>query len=92
MLVGDDHQYNLHSLMEISVTDSFFGLDNVTRNCQTIETFDDCKTRLYLETMREKCRCLPLSVRLSEKVKRCNLNKHCEASSCQLRKVDKSKP
>ena len=67
MLVGEG-QYNLLSLKEITVTDSFLGLDKVTRNCQIIEAFDDCKTKLYIEKIREKCRCLPLSVNLSDKV------------------------
>ena len=61
-------QYNLHSIKEISVTDSFLGLDKVTKNCQVIESFDDCKTRLHNEKIRKKCRCLPLSINLSNKV------------------------
>ena len=67
VLVGEG-QYNLNSLKEISVTDSFLGLDKSTRNCQTIESFNECKTRLQLEKIREKCRCLPLSINLSDKV------------------------
>ena len=62
-------QYNLNNIKEISVTDSFMGLDRDTRKCQNIETFDDCKTRLYIEHLRQECRCLPLSLRLSRKVK-----------------------
>ena len=67
--LSGEGQYNLHSLQEIAVTDSFLGLDRVTRNCQTLESFEDCKTQLYLQTMRDKCRCLPLSINLSDKVK-----------------------
>ena len=33
------------------------------------ETYDDCKTRLYIEHLKQECGCLPLSLRLSEKVK-----------------------
>ena len=62
-------QYNLNNMKEISVTDSFLGLDRDTRNCQNIETYNDCKTRLYVETLRSECGCLPLSLKLSEKVK-----------------------
>ena len=61
-------QYNLNNMKEISVTDSFLGLDRDDRNCQNIETYDSCKTRLYIEKLREKCECLPLSIRLSGKV------------------------
>ena len=62
-------QYNLLSLKEISVTDSFMGLDSETRKCQNVERYDDCKTRLYVEHLREECGCLPLTLRLSGKVK-----------------------
>ena len=45
------------------------GLDKDTRHCQNIETYDDCKTRIYIEHMRKECGCLPLSLRLSREVK-----------------------
>ena len=63
-------QYNLHSLKEIIVTESFIGLNQKTRNCQNDETYSDCKTRHYIKNMRQQCGCLPLSLRLSEKVNR----------------------
>ena len=62
-------QYNLNNIKEISVTDSFMGFDRETRKCQTIETYNDCKTRLHVENLRQECGCLPLSLRMSEKVK-----------------------
>ena len=40
---------------EIFVTDSFLGLNENTRNCQNIETYNDCKTRLYVENLRKEC-------------------------------------
>ena len=61
-------QYNLNNVREISVTDSFLGLDRNTRNCQIIETYNDCKSRLHVENLRKKCGCLPVSLKLSEKV------------------------
>ena len=66
-LLGEG-QYNLLSLKEIKVTDSFLGLDSDTRNCQNIETYNNCTSRLYSETLRQKCGCLPLSLILSEMV------------------------
>ena len=62
-------QYNFHSLKEISVTKSFLGLDRETIKCQNIESYNDCITRLYVRNIRQECGCLPLSLRLSEKVK-----------------------
>ena len=61
-------QYNLNNIKEIAVTSSFMGLDKDNRKCQNIETYDDCKTRLYIEHLRQECKCLPLSLRLSGKV------------------------
>ena len=60
--------FNLNSVKYISVTDSFLGLDRAVKKCQSIETIDNCKTRLYTEKMRKNCGCMPLSLRLSEKV------------------------
>ena len=62
-------QYNFLSLKEISVTESFMGLDRDTIKCQNIESYNDCKTRLYVRKIRNECGCLPLSLRLSEQVK-----------------------
>ena len=61
-------QYNLQSLKEIVVTDSFMGLARDARKCQNIETVDECTTRLYVENFRQQCGCLPLTLKMSEKV------------------------
>ena len=45
------------------------GLDRETKNCQDVEAYDDCKTKSYVENLRQECGCLPLALRLSEKVK-----------------------
>ena len=65
----EEGQYNLNNLKEISVTDSFMGLDRATRNCQESEKYEDCKTWLHVDSLRKECGCLPLALRLSEKVK-----------------------
>ena len=69
MEIFGEGQYNLHSMKEISVTESFLGLDGDTKNCQNVETYDKCITRIYLENLRQKCGCLPLSLKFSEEVK-----------------------
>ena len=63
-------------MKEISVTDSFMGLDKDTRKCQNIESYEDCKTRLYAEHLRKECGCIPLSLRLSGEVKYMTSIKH----------------
>ena len=66
----EEGQYNLNNLKKISVSDSFMGLDNIYRNCTTIETYEDCKSGLHIQVLRKECGCLPLSLRLSGKVNR----------------------
>ena len=56
-------------MKEIKASDSFIGLNTETRNCQNFETYDECKTNIYIENMKRLCGCLPLSLRLSVKVK-----------------------
>ena len=66
-----EFQFNLQSLKEINVSDSFLGLDVTSRKCQNIETYNDCKTRHYIKNMTQVCGCLPLSHIMSEEV--CNI-------------------
>ena len=66
-LVGE-FQFNLQSLKEIKFSNSFLGLDIDSRKCQNMETYNDCKTRLYMKNMTQVCGCLPLSHIMSKKV------------------------
>ena len=68
--IFEEGQYNLNNLKEISVTDSFMGLDLNARKCQQNEIYEDCKTWLHIRNLRQECGCLPLSLKVSEKVKR----------------------
>ena len=60
--------YNLNSIKEIEVTDDFLTLDKKIINCQNKETKDDCTTSNYLDTIQRECECIPLKLRLSNKV------------------------
>ena len=60
--------YNLNSIKEEEVTESFLGIDKAVRGCQNQENYHECTTRQYIENMKEKCSCLPLSSILSDKV------------------------
>ena len=61
-------EYNLNIIKEEEVTESFLGMDQSVRGCQNEEHYDECTTRQYIENMREKCDCLPLSIALSDQV------------------------
>lgn len=67
------NEYNLNVIKEIEVTESFLTLDEDIRDCQNDESYDECKTRNYIDVVREKCNCLPMVLRLSENVIFCIL-------------------
>ena len=60
-LIGEG-EYNINALTEIKVTESYLGLDEDVRECQSKETFYDCSNRKYVDTILGQCGCLPLSM------------------------------
>ena len=66
--IHEEGQFNLNNLKEIYVTDSFMELDITARECQKNDIYGDCKTGLHIKNLRQECGCLPLSLRLSDKV------------------------
>ena len=42
-------------------------MDKKKRQCQE-ESYDDCTTKIYLDTVKEKCKCLPFQLSLNDKV------------------------
>ena len=65
-------EYNLNVLNEIEVTDSYLGLDQTVRKCQDKEPFYNCTSKYYMNAIIEECGCVPLSIRLSTKVRYLN--------------------
>lgn len=68
MQLNGEGDYNLNSIKLEEVTESFLGLEQAVRGCQNEEHYDECTTRQYIENMRRKCGCLPLSISVSEQV------------------------
>ena len=68
MQLNGEGEYNLNSIKQEQATESFLGLDQAVRGCQNEEHYDDCTTHQYIENMREKCGCLPLTLALSDQV------------------------
>ena len=66
-MIGEG-EYNLDYLKEIIATESYLGFDKTVRKCQDVEDFNDCTTRHYLGNILSNCGCLPLNMRLSNKV------------------------
>ena len=70
MTLTGEGQYNINSLKEIVATDSFLSLDENIRGCRISgESHDDCTTRLFIDNMRQTCRCLPFSMASQDEVR-----------------------
>ena len=61
-LVGEG-KYNLDAVKEITVTDSFLGMDMEDKGCQIEEPLHNCTTQHYIETFLDQCGCLPFYLR-----------------------------
>ena len=68
VLVGEG-EYNLNVVKEIEVTDSYMGLDQDVRGCQNKEPYDDCTTKIYMDTIIGECGCLPFNIRVSNQAR-----------------------
>ena len=55
-------------MKEISATDSFLSMDRDVSKCQDDETWDECVTEKYVNALKDKCKCLPLSLSLFDEV------------------------
>ena len=66
-MVGEG-KYDL-VLRETRVTDSFLDFDLEVRGCQNEEPVQNCTTRQHINTIVEKCKCLPLNLNNNNKVK-----------------------
>ena len=60
-LIGEG-EYNINALTEIKVTESYLGLDEDVRDCQSEEPLYDCSNRKYVDTLLEEGGCLPLNM------------------------------
>ena len=58
-----DGNYPLTSVKEVKTSDGFLGLDQKFTKCQTKESLEDCKTKIYLEKLREVCHCVPYELK-----------------------------
>ena len=43
-------------------------MDKDVSKCQDEETFDECVTRKYINDLKDKCKCLPLSLSIMDEV------------------------
>ena len=69
----------MNTLKEIKVTENFLSLKKDVRDCQNDESYDDCKTKEYMDALLKACHCLPFNIRNSNNVKliyTTNLQKH----------------
>ena len=60
-LIGEG-EYNINALTEIKVTESYLGLNEDVRECQSEVSLYDCSNRKYVDTIMDQCGCLPLNM------------------------------
>ena len=63
-LVGEG-KYNLNAIKEVKVTESYLGLDMDIKECQNYEAPEECRTQHYIDSLLEKCGCLPLNMAIT---------------------------
>ena len=52
----------IKGIKEIKVTDEYLGLNSQTKGCQNETTYEDCVTELYLDLLKDECKCLPFNL------------------------------
>lgn len=62
-----EKKYYLNVIKEITVTDSFLSMNKDIKGCQE-ESFNDCTTRIYKNTLMNECQCLPFQLGLLKEV------------------------
>ena len=62
VILFGEGEYNLDVLKEIRVTESFLRLDQDVIKCQNEESQDSCRTRQYIDTLKNECGCLPYNL------------------------------
>ena len=55
-------------MKEGEATESFLGLSKEERGCQDEESYANCTTKHYTETLKKRCGCLPLSISINKGV------------------------
>ena len=60
-------EYNLNSVTEIKVTESYLGMDQTIIGCQNKENIMDCTTRQHIKKLLDNCKCLPFTIPLKER-------------------------
>ena len=64
----------MSAVKEIRVTEDYLGLEEETRKCQNQESFEDCTTREYLQTVEKHCHCVPYGLNMFFAENKANLS------------------
>ena len=52
----------IKGVKQVQITNDYLRLDMQTRGCQNDNTYEDCVTDLYLDSLMEECNCLPFNL------------------------------
>ena len=54
--------YSISAVKEIKVTDGFHSLTEEQKQCQILETYEDCMTQQLWDRMNKNCGCIPFEL------------------------------
>ena len=63
LLLFGEGNYALTAIKEIDTTEAFMNLDEETRNCQNVETYQECQAKEHIKMGLERCNCTPYELR-----------------------------
>merc|ERR1712126_234912 len=66
-----DSSYNLNVITEVTVTASFLSLQENVRNCQEKDSLAGCMSKIYIDDLKDTCKCLPLKLGLQDEAPMC---------------------
>ena len=70
-LIGEG-KYNLNAVKEIQITESYLGMDEDIRGCQNKLSIENCTTEHYLDTLQNRCGCIPSNIKILKNVLQAN--------------------
>ena len=81
--VHGEGTFAISDVKEMKVTEEYLGLDENIRKCQNRESFEECTTNNYIDTVLKKCKCVPYSLKgfLSNRV---DIFKNIHYKTCNI--------
>ena len=70
LILSGEGDYALTDVKEVVVTKAFLNFDEETKECQNIETYEECQAKEYVMIGHQMCNCTPYALRNYSKLVR----------------------